>query len=234
MIDLELYRARVGCYSHHSAKRIRPDYLSRNSALLEMLILGYLQFTKNGLLCRPAGSVCFVFKFVCLILYTYILCLNMAFTVDIIRSESVREIFSSSPFRHDLYTSYWNVNINMITMLNLFVLSYVILAILTLFQRLPRNFKVKHVLKYLRMYSMGSKVSHLYTMWIASLNMVLIVLVNPSILNPGPDNPPNLTIFYQNVRGLIPFTELGKPSPMLDYTKLFELQSYVLYNSCTK
>ena len=88
----------------------------------------------------------------------------------------------------------------------------------------------KYVFKYLSTYSIGSKVSHIYTLWLASLNIVLIVLVNPSILNPGPGTPPNITIFYQNVRGLIPFTELGKPSPMLDYTKLFELQSYVLYN----
>ena len=35
---------------------------------------------------------------------------------------------------------------------------------------------------------------------------------------------------YQNVRGLIPFTELGVPSPMINITKLTELQSYIFFN----
>ena len=47
------------------------------------------------------------------------------------------------------------------------------------------------------------------------------------MLNPGPKS---LTICYQNVRGLIPLSELGKKQPSLDVTKIFELNSYINVN----
>ena len=56
---------------------------------------------------------------------------------------------------------------------------------------------------------------------------MLIGIVNPSLLNPGPDT---LKICYQNVRGLIPFSELGKKQPALDITKIYELNSYINVN----
>ena len=89
---------------------------------------------------------------------------------------------------------------------------------------------MKSVRKYNKRYSIFSKISHLFSFWLASINLVLIVLVNPSIINPGPNNHHNISVLYQNVRGLIPFNYLGKPSPMLDNTKMCELQSYVYYN----
>ena len=236
MIDLESYRSRIGCYSNPSLRRSRNNFLSRNAALLDMVLSGILWFTKEGLylLYTPAGNVYFVFIFVCILLYTYILCIKLAFVVDISRSDSVREVFSSSPLKYDSYMSYCNVNMsycnvnmNIMTMVNLLMLCHVVLAISTLIEKFPRKFKVKYVVNYFSMYSTGSKVALLYTLWLASINIELIVLANPSILNPGPGVPPNLSLFYQNVKGLIPFTSLGSCSPMLDNTKVFELQSYV-------
>ena len=62
----------------------------------------------------------------------------------------------------------------------------------------------------------------------------LIAISNSCIINPGPcpsvndaTNSESLNIFYQNVQALIPFTDLNKPHPNLDQTKLLELQSYV-------
>ena len=57
------------------------------------------------------------------------------------------------------------------------------------------------------------------------LNILLIVMSNTSLLNPGPDN--RLSVMYQNVRGLVPFSRLGTPHPPLDTTKLLEFQGYV-------
>ena len=70
-----------------------------------------------------------------------------------------------------------------------------------------------------------------------------MVAVNSSLKYPGPanDNANNLngnanyvicdklSIYYQNVQGLITFTELNKTHPNLDNTKLGELHAYV-YN----
>ena len=59
---------------------------------------------------------------------------------------------------------------------------------------------------------------------IVSINFMLIAIVNPSLLNPGPQN---LSIYYQNVRGLIPFSNLKQPHPNLDSSKVYELNSYI-------
>ena len=70
---------------------------------------------------------------------------------------------------------------------------------------------------------------------------LLIAIFNSSLLNPGPNsnttahdinlNKDGLSFYYQNVQGLIPFTDLGKEHPNLDHTKIAELQQYVYTNS---
>ena len=66
-----------------------------------------------------------------------------------------------------------------------------------------------------------------------------ITIINCSLNNPGPDvvhtNESNnnyvisdrLSLYYQNLQGLIPLTELGKAHPNLDNTKICELHAYV-------
>ena len=57
-----------------------------------------------------------------------------------------------------------------------------------------------------------------------TLNFLLIGMCNPSMLNQGPNK---LKVLHHNVQGLIPFSELGKPQPKLDQTKIYELNTYV-------
>ena len=59
--------------------------------------------------------------------------------------------------------------------------------------------------------------------WSLLINFLLIAVVNPGILNPGPNK---LTIAYQNCRGLIPFKSLGDEHPLLDSTKIYELTRF--------
>ena len=56
------------------------------------------------------------------------------------------------------------------------------------------------------------------------LNFLLIGICNPSLLNPGPSC---LTVSYQNVQGLVPFSYLSSSNPKLDQTKIFELNAYL-------
>ena len=57
-----------------------------------------------------------------------------------------------------------------------------------------------------------------------------LFICNPTICNPGPISSPqfktssNLSIFYQNVQGLIPFSNLAQD---LDNNKNFELNAYI-------
>ena len=69
----------------------------------------------------------------------------------------------------------------------------------------------------------------------------MITFSNRSIYNPGPTilngnnvvssgntiHSDNLSVYYQNVKGLIPFTKLNKTHPNLDNNKLFELHAYI-------
>lgn len=78
-------------------------------------------------------------------------------------------------------------------------------------------------------YTLISVVATLYTYWIALLNIILIVICNPSILNPGPNqDSPKLSVFYQNIRGFVPPTELGEPNPKsLSMEKVLDFQLYI-------
>ena len=59
---------------------------------------------------------------------------------------------------------------------------------------------------------------------IAIINFLMVAIVNPSLLNPGPDH---LKVCYQNVRGLIPCSNLKQTQPNLDQTKIYELNTYL-------
>ena len=65
----------------------------------------------------------------------------------------------------------------------------------------------------------------LISCWLAVLNILLIVISNPSILNLGPSK--DLSVLYQNVRGFVPFNSLGAHSLPLDTDKLVDFQSYI-------
>ena len=73
-------------------------------------------------------------------------------------------------------------------------------------------------------------LSNMLTIWTTMLNLVLLVICNTSMLNPGPMGNENthLKVMYQNLRGLVPFSGLGKTNNMpLDSGKLLELQSKI-------
>ena len=51
------------------------------------------------------------------------------------------------------------------------------------------------------------------SLWQTSINKALIIMSNTSLLNPGPAN--TLSVVYQNVQGLIPFSNLADNCPNL-------------------
>ena len=72
--------------------------------------------------------------------------------------------------------------------------------------------------------------------WLCLLNFLLITVVNPNLLNPGPVRTNHsvqtrpLKIFYCNAQGLINPRDLGSDSPPLNMTKLYELQKFIFQN----
>ena len=72
-----------------------------------------------------------------------------------------------------------------------------------------------------------SALMHNSMLWLAISNLVLVIITNPSLLNPGPAGHTSLSVLYQNVQGLVPISSLGDKNPMLNTTKLLEFQSSV-------
>ena len=64
--------------------------------------------------------------------------------------------------------------------------------------------------------------------WIYILGLVLIVISNTSILNPGPGS--NLSVCFQNAQGLIPYSQLKDEHPMLDTKKCLDLTTFLRVN----
>ncbi|NQZ52356.1 MAG: hypothetical protein HRT95_19945, partial [Moritella sp.] len=60
--------------------------------------------------------------------------------------------------------------------------------------------------------------------WLLLLNFLLIAIINPGLLNPGPNM---LSVAFQNVQGLIPFGQLQDEHPALDITKTIELNHFL-------
>ena len=95
-----------------------------------------------------------------------------------------------------------------------------------------------HVKIYMNLkYLATGRAGHVLTtciVWLFMLNGILIVFVNPGIVNPGPShtdvrsgNSKDLNVYFQNVQGLIPFGELNSAHPTLDNTKCLEVSKYL-------
>ena len=63
-----------------------------------------------------------------------------------------------------------------------------------------------------------------FLVWLSVSNLILLINCNVTITNPGPNK--GLSVVYQNVQGLIPFSELGNDIPKLHESKINELKTY--------
>ena len=73
------------------------------------------------------------------------------------------------------------------------------------------------------------------TLYVTWITLSLIVISNCSLLNPGPNSiqsgADSVSVYYQNINGLLTFSTLGQEHPSLNITKHTEFQSYIItYN----
>ena len=87
---------------------------------------------------------------------------------------------------------------------------------------------------HIRRHGTIKKIAQSLIFWLCCLNCLLIAIVNPSLLNPGPSytkNPKQFNVHYQNVQGLIPFGQLNEKHPILNTTKINEIAMYLQVNN---
>lgn len=66
--------------------------------------------------------------------------------------------------------------------------------------------------------------SNSFVMFLTLLNLLLIIICNPSILNPGP-RP--ISIIYNNMQGFVNTRDLASDSPPLNMTKVHEIHGFI-------
>ena len=113
-------------------------------------------------------------------------------------------------------------------------LKYINILYVTLFKLLitQQVYNVSSVTRYLKsgIKSIKNFLQTSLSLYITLINITLIIVNNCSMLNPGPVNPNALSVFYQNIQGLITFSSLAIDEPSLSINKILELNSYIASN----
>ena len=228
MIDINTYRRRIGCYnpSRKRAKHCvsKPDDLNfciKGGTV--RLKSGYLMYVDNLFMCIGENvglKLGYLF-------YIYYILLFVFLASEILLGITIGSSFGVLPSFLSNSRNYGLTNISLIhTRLAYFVLiSYIFNKILR--GRCPMS-KSENVTP-CRIF-FGNHTTRLRQLaanllfFIMLLTFLMIAIVNTSLLNPGPEN---LKVYYQNVQGLIPFSNLSNPHPVLDRTKICELNTYI-------
>ena len=84
----------------------------------------------------------------------------------------------------------------------------------------------------IKMNSKASKISKFILMfyyYLATINLILIIIVNPSIANPGPTNK-ELSVAYCNAQGFILMSSMRGNQPIFQTHKLLDFQNFIHMN----
>ena len=159
-----------------------------------------------------------------LIFYMYIICLLMALSMKI--SLNCQESLITMPRHFQTAQNYNNMDL-----VNGCFLALIFWIVKNTNIGRHKNRAMQHCNP---VFNIGSRKDYvltkpmLFTYWVAAVNLILIIIGNPAIVNPGPfQNKHKVSVLYHNIRGFIPPTELGKPNPSLNTIKISEFQSYL-------
>ncbi len=218
MIDIVTYRFRVGVFNANVNTRHIKQMRSGNKASATGSILDFLDGYINS-------SVIFY------IVYVLFICHFSLFVLT-----SVGAPGGACPgFNKDFRAQVPNVSVSLYCR---YFIAYFIMHILSMFY-IRNNYCFAGFHAFLRISIIKNspftgRIGKAFTeciIWLFALNLVLIVLANPAIVNPGPacvgDNTGSINVYFQNVQGLIPFGELNSAHPMLDSSKCLEISTYL-------
>ena len=220
MVELQLYRARIGSHSNSRGKLICSHNLTNKSPT-------HLSNTLSPL------NVC-----LCL-LYLYFVTLVWALSMSMSMSISVNfKPINFLPCSFQLKSEFYSLNVALAHLKHLFSIIITIIFNTSLLNRHVKSFVLyRLLLKHgkFKIFHIGrfNKLCQSLIFWLCLLNFLLVTIINPNLLNPGPGRTNNnvqtrpLKILYKNVQGLINPRDLSSESPPLNMTKLFELQSFI-------
>lgn len=174
-----MYRERIGCYTQHHSKGAHNNINNHNLMLLELLF---------GI---SAGKVfcCFYFY----VIYIYVICLLMALFIETTLNKNVLLISKIYP----TVKSY-----SLRDVLNFAILNIIFKFSIPNFYSCNK-FNLKNRFASIFHASNNIIVATQYTLWIFALNLILLVICDPIIVNPGPrQHISNVSVAYHNVQVL--------------------------------
>ena len=214
MIELELYRSRIGCFSKEGCKRCHCRKKNKS-----------MGFSSRH---TPAGNLWLIFKSVCVLFYVNFLCIIMAMNTEL--TKKTYQNNSNDKKYIDLTMSSNPNNTILESLLNLAILIMIgyIFKIFIVDKASGRT-RTYSTLEFICIYKKMGKFSFfsLFVVWNAMLNLSLIVINQPAIVNPGPTtpSPPRLSVLYLNAQGLY---SPGNKHFFLN--KFLSFQAYVFKN----
>ena len=217
MIDNETFRSRIGIFLSRKPRKVSDarncgHTLSASGNFFIYKLLLSPNITSSTPLTPPHTPFSFLWLiYATLMLFIWPVSLAMTLSCNI----------SPVPI------GYLNINgpLAFLTNCSLFITPTVALSYIKLFCAMTFPFFLRNHFSFPTRKRFSSRFQHgvsVSILWIFAMNFFFITVVNPSLLNPGPNS---LSVLYQNVQGLIPFSNLGSTHPLLDRNKISELQS---------
>ena len=238
MIDISTYRQRIGCYSGINPIKLRHnkhfagdavpnlqhdiDFCIKDSIKIisGFVIPGNVYFNTRDNVCLKLGLLYYLYFIMCVILLssTILLSINLSTFSEWVPSCSLNSSFSL-PCATTVH-----VRLAFFGIIS-FILNHFVRG------RGPLS-KTKNLTPAAVFFGNStSRIRQLIAillLFILMLTFLMIAIINTSLLNPGPQS--GLKVYYQNVQGLIPFSNLKDSHPSLNCTKILEINSYIHNN----
>ena len=230
MISIVEYRCRVGTFlgrGKNGCRKTKHQNQYKNpSAFNPYNRPGPMKFTfrdssgswSENIIHTPPG---FIHQSLQIILYSYLMLMFLFIMLSIVSLHT----FLVSPVHPSV--PYINFKISIFCFAHIKIGYFCILSTIILKYMCLGKTSFSHARKIYIGSSRFCRILAQLLLFILLLNFLLIGIINPNLLNPGPNS---LKVCYQNVQGLIPFSQLDNNQPSLDRTKIFELNAYININ----
>ena len=234
MIDVVQYRFRIGTYQGKGAKGRGPGRINfpgqfDDSSMFnpynrsESILFYTLDTTSGGWMANILHSP---IKHINLSFFTFIYIYIISLISFCMLSYLVSSYFTLNSLNFNPIGTYFNLELSLACLMHIKIGYYCLLSSIVI-----KSVTLGHATRRYFFPKLGSsKLSRILSqmlLFILLLNFHLIGIVNPSMLNPGPNS---LKICYQNVQGLIPIKDLTLKQPSLNVTKICELNAYIKNN----
>ena len=234
MIDVVQYRFRIGTYQGTGAKGRGPGRINfsgqfRDSSMFNPYnrsesILFYTLDTTSGV--WMANLLHSPMKHINLAFFTFIYIYIISLISFCMLSYLVSSYFTLKSLNFNSIGSYLNLELSLVCLMHIKIGYFCLLSSIII-----KSVTLGHAARRYSIPKLGSsKLARILSqmlLFILLINFLLIGIVNPSMLNPGPSS---LKICYQNVQGLIPIKDLTLKQPSLNVTKICELNAYIKNN----